>query len=170
MVELDVTRSAVKAGQIAPDFALPEVLGGTVVLQHLLERGPAIICFQRSPFDSAAFEALSALQPEVAQHGATIVVIVPPYRAEAAGPDLSSLPFPAGQDHDGKVARAYGLDLARPHPSGQSRTMPATYVVDRDGRIVLSLIDTTCRDCIEPRQLLAALAGLRRRREHSQPE
>lgn len=164
-----IAAAALKAGQFAPDFTLPDLRGGTVSLSRLLASGPVVLTFHRSdqrPHFAASLRALMAIQPDVARLGAAIVAISP--QEPAATPALNgpALPFAIARDQGAKVAGAYGLAFAPSTWNGRrdgARSIPATYVVDRDGRIALSFIDVDHRNRVEPDQLLAALAGLRHR-------
>lgn len=156
-----------KAGQFAPDFTLPDLRGGTVSLSRLLASGPVVLTFHRSdrrPHFAASLRMLAAIQPDVARLGAAIVAISPQEPVTASAFDGPALPFAIARDRGAKVASAYGLAFAAPNSRhGGPLPIPATYVVDRDGRIALSFIDVDHRNRVEPDQLLAALAGLRHR-------
>jgi peroxiredoxin len=165
-----IAAAALKAGQFAPDFTLPDLRGGTVSLSRLLASGPVVLTFHRSdrrPHFAASLRALLAIQPDVARLGAAIVAISPREPAATPALDGPALPFAIARDRGAKVAGAYGLAFAPPAGTGRrdgALSIPATYVVDRDGRIALSFIDADHRNRVEPDQLLAALAGLRHRR------
>lgn len=162
-----IAAAARKAGHIAPDFTLPDLRGGTVSLSDLLASGPVVLTFHRGglgPHSAASLRTLAAVQPDIARLGAAIAVILLPEPAATSDVDGSALPFAIARDRAGTVARAYGLAFAT--PNGRQAGLlpvPATYVVDRDGRIALSFIDADHRNRVEPDQLLAALAGLRHR-------
>jgi peroxiredoxin len=162
-----IAATALKAGQFAPDFTLPDLRGGNLSLSHLLASGPVVLTFHRGdwcPHSAASLRTLTIVQRDVARLGAVIVAISPQEPASAlAGP---APPFAIARDRGAKVARAYGLTFVTPTPSGRHDELlpiPATYVVDRGGRIVLSFIDADYRNRVEPNQLLAALTGLRHR-------
>lgn len=164
---IENSATALKAGQFAPDFTLPDLRGGTVSLSHLLASGPVVLTFHRGdrrPHFAASFRMLATIQPDVARLGAAIVAISPQAPAAMSVLDAPALPFAIVRDRGAKVAGAYGLAFAQPNGRpGRPLPIPATYVVDRDGRIALSFIDADHRNRVEPDQLLAALAGLRHR-------
>jgi peroxiredoxin len=164
-----IAATAFKAGQFAPDFTLPDLRGGTISLSRLRALGPVVLTFHPGdwcPSFAASLRTLAAIQPDVAHLGAAIVAISPQEPGETSALDARALPFAIARDRGAKVARAYGLAFAPPTPNGRHGgppPIPATYVVDRDGRIALSFIDADYRNRVEPDQLLAALAGLRHR-------
>ena len=47
LADSDALARALKTGQIAPNFALPDALGNTVSLSELLASGPVVVTFYR---------------------------------------------------------------------------------------------------------------------------
>ncbi len=47
LAESGALQRAVKTGQVAPGFSLPDALGNTVSLSQLLESGPVVLTFYR---------------------------------------------------------------------------------------------------------------------------
>lgn len=47
MVRMSLDRAALRAGDRAPDFELPNAVGTPVTLSGLLARGPAVVTFYR---------------------------------------------------------------------------------------------------------------------------
>jgi peroxiredoxin len=110
--------------------------------------------------------------------GACAVSIAPPSQAAARN---TPLPMRELRDPDMKIAQAYGLafDLPaglRPRyealgympPSTRKAgtwlvPLPATYLLDRDGTIVLAFIDVDYRKHLDPRSLLTALRAVQAR-------
>lgn len=75
-----VIDAALKVGQLAPDFALPDAFGNPVSVSALLARGPVVISFYRGewcPFCNIALRALQQALPTMEQLGATLVAISP---------------------------------------------------------------------------------------------
>ncbi len=176
-----VSERALKAGDSAPDFSLTDLLGNTVSLSALLGCGPVVISFYRGnwcPYCSLEIQALTELYPEIIKLGASLIAISPqkPDRMQA-----SDAPFPLVSDPGSKVAEGYGLafrlpDELRPvyerlgHPLSKVNAasdwvlpIPATYIIDEDGRIVLSFVDVDYRRRLEPREIINVISGLRRR-------
>src|SRR5579859_4862103 len=173
---------ALKAGDMAPDFTLPDLRGGFVSLSRLLRAGPVVVSFYRGfwcPYCRLQLAALGANLREIAALGASLVAISP-QKISGAHPDIASdqVSFALLRDRASKVAEAYGLVVELPHDlrkiyaqfghalpqvngdGGWMLPLPATYVVDRDSRIAMSFVDIDYRNRLEPGSLIAALTGL----------
>ena len=183
--ELEATRMtdrAVKAGDSAPAFWLPDAYGSVFTLSQLLSRGPLIISFVRGdwcPYCSLEVRALAASWPEIVEAGGSVVVISAQLPATGRFADGRDLPFPILFDDGARVATAYGLAFKLPavlrplyeqfghalpekNGTGWILPVPATYLVGRDGRIALSFIDTDYRQRLEPSEIVGAVACLAR--------
>jgi peroxiredoxin len=172
---------ALKVGDRAPDFTLPDATGKNVKLSELLARGPIVVTWYRGgwcPYCNIALRGFHKSLPEIRAAGANLVAISP----ETPDNSLSTaeknhLDFQVLSDHGSKVARAYGvsykipkviadqfkgrLDLAK-YNGDDSGELPlgVTYVIDRDGIIRYAFIDADYRKRAEPSDVLAALRGL----------
>jgi peroxiredoxin len=171
---------AMRAGQEAPDFRLPDQHGHRVALSELLLRGAAVLRFCRNENTATCvreFNSLSALHNDVERLGAALVVIaVEPFDSRPLGKDAASFPFPILPDKKGEVAQSYGLTYQVSAPNGpdisdangnprgrEIGSAPATYVIDRAGLIALAFVDVECRSLMDHRQILMALECLGRR-------
>lgn len=123
-----------KAGDIAPDFSLPDHEGKEVRLSALLTQGPVLLYFYPADFTPVCTReacAFSALEPELAKAGVSLIGISPQDSASHARfREHYSLPFPLLADPEKRVVRAYDCD--GPLGFGVSRV---TYLIGRDGRI-----------------------------------
>jgi peroxiredoxin len=179
-----LVRQAVKAGEIAPPFRLRSRDGAFVSLSEVLDRGPAVISFFRGiwcPFCNLATQALARAQSEIEQLGATLAGLSP-----FPGSEGSSI-LPLLSDPGCRIAARYRIVFTVPpqfqpaylalgYPGsaegGPNRwvlPLPATYVVDRNGRVVLSYVDADYRRRLEPAEIIVALAHLRARAKADQP-
>lgn len=176
---------AVRAGQFAPTFRLPDIHGGNLALIDLIEQGPLVLSFYRGvwcDFCDAALETLGRLDETIRNLGATHAAIGPvPGRASERS-RLQDLPMPLLVDRGLKVTASYGLAISLPDalheqyarlgyvpngvPDGGAWkiSIPAMYLIDRGGRVVMATIDADYRNRIEPAHLLSALHGLQARR------
>jgi peroxiredoxin len=177
-----IAHRALRAGDKAPDFTLPEVRGGSLSLSRLLSTGPVVLSFYRGlwcPYCRLELAALRVRLPEITALGARLAAISP-QKISAAYPDIAPerVPFALLCDRGSKVAETYGLAAELPRSlrgiyarfghalsqvndgGGWMLPLPVTYVVDRDARIAMSFVDTDCRNRLEPDALIAALAGL----------
>lgn len=178
----EVGEQAVKAGEVAPDFALPNVRGGVSRLSELLAGGPVVLSFYRGgwcPFCNLEFRALSAILPEIRAMGATLVGISP------ETPDNSlttiekhNLEFEVLSDEGNRVADQYGLVMTIfeelrplylqwgidvPAANGDESyelPLPATYVIKQDGTVHEAYVNRNYTQRMEPADLLKALGTL----------
>jgi len=172
---------ALKVGDRAPDFELPDANGKLVKLSELLARGPVIVTWYRGgwcPYCNIALRGFHKRLPEIRSAGASLVAISP----ETPDNSLSTaeknhLDFDVLSDRRNKVARAYGvayklpkvvadqfkgrLDLAK-YNGDDSGELPlgVTYVIDREGIIRYAFVDADYRKRAEPSDALAALRNL----------
>jgi peroxiredoxin len=132
-----------RAGDLAPEFRLRDALGGWVSLAGVLGGGPAVLLFVGAACAKAAGPGgFHDLEARAAAQGATLLVISP-------GAEVCGL-----HDPDSAVGRRYGA------PEGVG---VATYVIDRDGRIVLSCVEAGRTDQPELNEAMAALKAMRAR-------
>jgi peroxiredoxin len=185
-----ITQRAMKAGDRAPDFRLPDARGGDVRLRDLLAKGPAVVSFYRGgwcPYCNLELRALQNALPAIRQLGAELVAISPQTPDESLSTaEKNELAFAVLSDVGSATARAYGIafDLAEelrpiyaraghalPDRNGDDSwvlPIPATYVIDTTGVIVLAFIDVDYRNRLEPSEIIATLGSLRNKRGVSQ--
>lgn len=173
---------ALHAGQPAPAFRLHDVDGRSHALVELTAGKPLVISFYRGlwcDYCDVALGALASFDAAIRDLGATQVAIGPLPRNEAEQSRIGMFPMPVLIDKDLHVASAYGLTIVLPDelhgtyaalgyaPPEQTTAwrigIPATYVVDRGGTVVLAAIDIDYRNRLDPPQILSALRGLRDR-------
>jgi peroxiredoxin len=169
---------ALHAGARAPLFTLADAFGRQFALDDALRDGPVVLQFQRGAWCSYGEECAAALASgcrEVVALGASVLAIEPPCKRTAPH---AALPMPVLQDVNMKVARAYGLAFELP-PSLRPRyeqlgyvpplmkkpqdwlvPLPATYLLDRNGVVILSFIDPDYRNHYSCASLVHALRAL----------
>jgi len=173
---------AVKTGQLAPAFELPELGGDSIELPKLLEKGPLVISFYRGawcPYCNLEMQALQRALPEIKAAGANLIAIAPEL-PEHAGEirDKGNLTFPLLHDWQNRVARQYGLvftlpDTLRPIygsfgidlAESQGNTsfdlpLPATYIVQGDGVVAHAFVDVDYTRRMEPSEIVDILRTL----------
>ena len=103
---------ALKAGDRAPAFRLPDSEGATVASAELLARGPLVVTFYRGawcPYCNMDLQAIEA----AAQHSFARCVPGRHFTANAASSPKSrrdnALTFPILSDHGSEIAAAFGL-------------------------------------------------------------
>ncbi len=129
-------RAPLKLGDVAPEFTLPSTGGGMVTLSGFRGKAPVVVTFFPAAFSAPSARELLAYQARLARfltHGVNVLGIstdnTPAQREFAARLNVS---FPLLSDFtDRGVARAYGVLAEKLGVAN-----PATFVVDREGRIV----------------------------------
>ncbi|MFE9366071.1 peroxiredoxin-like family protein [Streptomyces sp. NPDC006978] len=173
---------ALSVGHRAPDFSLPSADGGTVRLADLLEAGPVVLTFYRGawcPYCNLALRSLQQHLDAMTERGARLVAVSPQIADEALSVvQKHALTFDVLSDVGSGTAKQYGLafdltdelasvydgfgmDLHRVN-GGHARTLPipATYVIDQDGIIRWTFVDTDYTTRAEPTDVIAALDAL----------
>jgi peroxiredoxin len=137
LLEATADRNAfVQAGDVLAPWTAPEVHGGTVDLDELLERGPVVLIFFRFEGCPACNIALPhyqrTLYPALASLGATLVAVSPqvPERLVAIK-DRFGFEFPVASDTDNALARRLGItftssDASRRHAAAKGYDLGAT--------------------------------------------
>lgn len=144
--------TALKVGDKAPDFTLPDTDGTPVSLSRLLEKGPVILAFYPKAFTPGCTQQNKNFRDrfgEVAAKGAQVVGIsVDSVDTQRKFKERYQLPFPLLSDHGGKVASQY------------SGTMPlvgfakrANFVIGQDG-LVKSIVEGG--DAVDPTSAIAS--------------
>lgn len=178
LAQTGLVRQAVKAGERAPLFRLRSDAGVFVALSEALGHGPVVVSFFRGgwcPFCRLEMQALGEAQSEIERLGATLIGLSPL-------PGAGSCPsFLILTDPGCRVAARYRiaftvarqfrlayLALGYPERLKKGRDhwvlpLPATYIVDRDGIVVLSYVDGDYTSRLEPTEIAVALSHLRAR-------
>jgi peroxiredoxin len=174
---------ALQPGAIAPGFALPDARGQSVALDAVLREGPAIIVFYRGgwcPYCNLQLRAWQRALPEVAALGARLIAISPQVPdASMSTAEKNALAFTVLSDQGNAVARSFGLVYTLPEElqaalRAHGRDLPATngdpswelpltatYLLGRDGRVVLADIELDYRRRMEPGAVIAVLRDSR---------
>ncbi len=173
---------ALKAGDAAPAFTLPDPDGTLVSSRDLLAKGPLVLTFYRGtwcPYCNLDLQALEADRSGIEARGATLVAI-----SQQTAPNSwksqrdNGLGFPILGDRGGELAAAFGVrwtipDYLRPvHKAvgadvtrfngDQSWTlpMPARYVIGRDGIIAYAEVNADYTRRPEPSDVFPVLEQL----------
>lgn len=176
-----VADKALKVGDRAPDFELPNATGKKVKLSQLTARGPVVVTWYRGgwcPYCNIALRGFQKRLPEIRAEGATMVAISPETPDNSlTTAEKGHLEFEVLSDSGNKVAQTYGVAYKVPpviaeqskarlakYNGDDSATLPlgVTYVIDRDGIIRYAFIESDYRKRAEPSDVLAALRGLKK--------
>lgn len=175
----NIVKSALKTGDKAPLFTLPDATGTPVALAQLLKQGPTIVMFYRGgwcPYCNLELRAYQRLLPEIRNAGGQLIAISP----QAPDTSLSTaeknaLAYPVLSDVNTDAARGFGILFTLPdylqklysslghgmdvvNANGQwTLPLPATYVIGKDGVIIAHHVDTDYRKRMEPQAALDAI-------------
>ena len=173
------TERALKQGEKAPSFELPDGDGVIWRSQDLLRSGPLVIVFYRGrwcAYCNTQLVELQKIHKQIADAGASLVAISPQTQKHSyMTRDMHKLRFPLLSDAGNTVARKFGLVFRLPpelqtmyesiftrlpgYNGDQSWELPApaTYIVSSDGTIAYARVDADWRQRPEPEELLPKL-------------
>ncbi len=179
-----VGAAAPKVGELFPDFSLPTAHGGYCRLGELLDQGPVIVNFSRGrwcPYCVHEVSAWAEMLPALADAGVRFIEITGETGggARALGAVLEASPAAAMAkvlcDVDHGVALSLGLAFFAGDPLLDFYTkagldfhdlygspsgflpVPATFGLDRAGRVRFAYADVDFRERAEPADVLATL-------------
>lgn len=176
---------ALRAGDIAPEFTLPDADGNPLSSRTLLAEGPLVINFYRGawcPFCSLELIALESARVELEARGASLVAILQQTAPNSRKSQRQNgLGFPILGDRGGEIAAQFGLrwtlpdDLRDVHKAlgadlaqfngedSWTLPIPARYVVAPDGVIAYAEVNADYTRRPEPSAIFPILEQLRRR-------
>jgi peroxiredoxin len=168
-------------GAKAPAFELPDHNGKLVSSSDLLAKGRLVLCFIRGrwcPFCVGQMEAMNLALSQIEQAGATLVAISPQtVRQSFFMHDQHRLRFPLLSDAGNRIARQFGLTyrvpplqeavyrrafVNLPFTNGDESwelPIPATYIINRDGTVILASANEDYTERLEPMDVVRALRG-----------
>ena len=168
-------------GALVPEFELYDAAGRLVRCQDMLALGPLVIKFLRGrwcPYCVTELEAWRDLYGTIRERGALMVAIGP--QTERQNDFMAvqhGLPFPVLSDPGCELAEKFGLAYTVPEymreyymsilinipfVNGESSwklPLPATYVLDRAGRVLFAEAHADFRVRPEPEEALASLTA-----------
>lgn len=176
---------ALKVGDVAPEFTLPDPDGNSISSKVLLAKGPLVVTFYRGawcPFCNFDLNALEEARSEIESRGATLVAI-----SQQTAPNSrksqrqNGLGFPILGDHGGEIAAQFGVRWTLPgylrevqKALGADLTqfngedswtlpMPARYVIAPDGTIAYAEVNADYTRRPEPSAIFPVLEQLAHR-------
>lgn len=163
---------------------LPALNGEAVDLAALSAKHTLVLIFYRGgwcPYCNVALNAFAKQEPQFAAANAKIVAVTPELDANAQATETNNnIAFPILLDRGNAFARELGLVFSLPenlqplyreigidlaaHNGEPSHELPipATYVIDRAGKIVWSFVEADFTKRAEPDAVLAAVEAARR--------
>ena len=182
LINSGITEQTLQVGDTIPPISLPNALGKTVNIQDLLTEGALVISFYRGqwcPYCNLELRALQQALPEFKALGASLVAISPQTPDNSLSTtEKNELSFEVLSDVGNQVARQLGLvfqipEQLRPiyqnfgidlpeHNGDETFELPiaATYVINRDGKVVYAFVNPDYTQRAEPADILAAVADL----------
>lgn len=176
---------ALKAGDMAPAFTLPDPDGTSVSSRVLLAKGPLVLTFYRGvwcPYCNFDLIALEEARSEIEGRGATLVAVSPQTAANSRKSHRQNgLGFPILADHGGALASQFGVRWVLPDYLREVQTalganlsvfngedswtlpMPARYVIAQDGAIAYAEVNADYTRRPEPAAIFPVLEQLARR-------
>jgi peroxiredoxin len=179
LIHSGLANRALKIGDLAPAFELPDGDGMLWRSDDLLRSGPLVIVFFRGrwcAYCNAQLNALREIHSQIAEGGASLVAISPQTQKHSyMTRDMHKLRFPVLSDAGNQFARKFGLvyrltpEMQAMYESimtklpgyngDQSWELPvaATYVVQPNGKILWFRVDADWRKRPEPEEILRVL-------------
>ncbi len=179
LVKAGLAEKALKMGDKAPAFSLPDAKLKLVSSKELLKKGPLVLNFYRGgwcPYCNLELKAYQKILPEINELGAQLIAISPNLPDKSLSTtEKNSLDFEVLSDVRNKVAREFGLvftlaeelrpiykqfgfDIAGDNGDDSFEIpIPATYVINTDGTIILSFVDADYTRRLEPMEVIKAL-------------
>ncbi|MGA8273979.1 MAG: peroxiredoxin-like family protein [Candidatus Sulfotelmatobacter sp.] len=164
-------------GEKMPTFQLSDHDGKSVSSASLLARGRLVLCFIRGrwcPFCVGQMEAMNLLLPEIERAGGSLMAVSPQtVKQSFFMHDQHKLRFALLSDAGNTVARQFGLTYRMPEEQkavyqrafvnlplvngddSWELPIPATYIVDRDGRVVYAFANEDYTERPEPAEILS---------------
>lgn len=175
----DAASIAIKTGDVAPDFELKDPAGKSFKLTEAISKGPVILAFYRGgwcPFCNKQLHDLQMHLREFKKLGAELVAISPQSPEKTEWTETKNqLTFTVLSDPDNAVAKKYhlvyrvgsatknmyrimGVDLEKSNASSVAELpVPATYLINTDGKIVYHFVDENIQSRATAEAILDAL-------------
>lgn len=177
--ERKVGEDALKVGDSLPYATLSDATGNAVLLSSLNEEGPLVITFYRGgwcPYCNLELKAYQDILGEITKLGGQLVAISPEKPDSSLTTiEKNALTFPVLTDTSNRFAKAMGIAFELPKglqqlftnfgmnlqelnaDTGWALPVPATFVVDGSGQIIVADVDIEYTRRLEPSETLAAL-------------
>jgi peroxiredoxin len=180
LIARNIEGQALKKGERLPPFSLTDALGEMRSSEELLKRGSLVISFYRGgwcPYCHLELRALQKVLPEIKSHNANLLAIspeLPDYSLTTR--EKNELEFSVLSDPNNQVAKKFGLvfeaakeliplfkenfdwDLVTINGTETVELpIPATYVVDKEGIVQFTFVNSDYTQRAEPEKILEVL-------------
>ncbi len=183
MKKASIAGRALKVGDLASNFSLPDMHGNNVKLSHLLLDGPVILSFYRGgwcPYCNLELRALLKALPEIQNSGAQVVAISPEKPENSLSTvRKNTLDYLVLSDVSSEVARKFGVSFILPtylkkiyrtfglnlEKYNNAKTVelpiPATFLIDSNQVIQYAFVDEDYTQRAATEEILETLAALK---------
>lgn len=182
LITSGAAQKALKVGDKAPEFTLPDPNGNAVSSAKLLENGSIVLSFYRGtwcPYCNEDLKALEAARVQIEDKGATLVAV-----SQQTAPNSrksqrdNHLGFPILGDAGGELTAQFGVRWLIPEylrpihkqlgaditvfngDDSWTLPMPARFVIGQDGLIKYAEVNADYTYRPEPEEVLEVLDGL----------
>lgn len=178
--ESDLIANAIKVGEVAPDFVLPNVTGEKVSLSEALHDGPVILTWYRGgwcPYCNMHLRYLQKSLPLFKKYNARMIALTPEKPdGSLTVKEKNGLEFDVLSDYHNDVARTYGIvfklgkevsDLykntfglnleAYNDSDSDELPIPATYVIDSLGMVRYAFLNADYMQRADPKEIIEVL-------------
>ncbi len=175
-------KKAVKKGDVLKDATLVDVSNNQVNIHSFLEEGPLVVSFYRGgwcPYCNVELKALQDVLPQIKKLGANLIAITPETPDNSlTTSEKNELSFAVLSDIDNKYAKQLGLVFQMPEDLREvyhkfdidvpkhnqnddyELPLPATYVVNKQGEIIVSFLPEDYTERLDPEAIIEALKTL----------
>lgn len=176
--------NTLQVGDVFPDTALLNIKGNKQSISQLYKEQPLVITFYRGgwcPYCNMQLRTLQQVLPDFKTNGASLIAITPETPDNSlTTKEKNNLDFEVLSDIDNVFAKQIGLAFTLPedlkilynkfgldvkkHNGNENFELPvpATFVVDKGGKIVYRFIDEDYTKRAEPSDILTALQKLKK--------
>lgn len=167
-----------------PSFSLPNQSGNLISSDELLKNGPLVISFYRGgwcPYCNLELRSLQSNLEEIKEYGANLIAISPEQPDDSLDvSEKNNLEFSVLSDSNNIVAKKFGLvfevpteldelnknefglDLAARNSTDKPELpVPATYVVEKNGKIKYAFVNLDYTKRAEPSEIINVLKELK---------
>ncbi len=182
LVNSGIAERTLNEGDEIPQINLPNAVGKTINVNSMLKDGPVVISFYRGawcPYCNLELKALQNALPEIKSLDAQLIAISPNTPDNSISSiEKHGLEFEVLTDAGNKIAKEFRLvfNLAEelrpifkqfnfdvPKYNGDESwelPIPATYIVNTDGKIVHAFVNADYTKRMEPTEIISKLKEL----------
>ncbi len=180
--ESGAMKNALREGDDAYMFELPNADGSTVKMAELLNEGPVVLIWYRGgwcPYCNVQLKEMQSYLPQIKELGANLVAISPEVPdSSLSTKEKGELDYYVLSDKGNDVARKFGIVYTLPkvvqeqfegridvdgYNADNKKELPlaVTYIVNKDGKITYAFIDKDYKKRAEPETIINELKKLR---------